>query len=347
MKIETDTHVALPRRQDTDQATSEPVTRARLGHGIRTALSPRNIGAIYLLVVVIAIFSVWIPGLFLTSQTGKNILNQNAVTALAALALVVPLACGVFDLSLGSVMGFAGIFSVWLVGHGVHAWPLALAITMLACLGIGLANATVVSVVGIDSFIGTLATGAIVLAVTGGISGDQILFQGVYSSGLPTLATSQIQGIALPVLYVVVVMLAVGLILEWTALGRFCYAAGFNTEAARLSGVPTRALRGGALVLSAVVAGFAGVVLTARIGAADPTTGPSYLIPAFAAAFTGATQFRRGRFNSWGTVVAVLLLGTGSTGLTLAGAPSWTPSVFLGAALLVAVGATVVARPKA
>jgi ribose transport system permease protein len=86
----------------------------------------------------------------------------------------------------------------------------------------------------------------------------------------------------------------------------------------------------------------AGVALTARIEAADPSNGPSYLIPAFSAAFLGATQFRHGRFNPWGTVVSVLLLGTGSIGLLLAGAPQWAPQVFQGVVLIAAVSLTVV-----
>lgn len=346
MNPELDTRATAPREAtDSNRKPVEPEERPRARH-FATMLSPRNIGAIYLLILIVAIFSIWIPDLFLTTRTAKNIVNQNAITAIAALSLVVPLACGVFDLSIGAVMGFAGILSVWLLRHGVHTWPAATAITLGVCLLIGAGNATLVSVVGIDSFIGTLAAGAIVTAITSGISGDQIIFAGNNAGGFTSLATSQISGVTLPVVYTLVLMIVLGLLLERTALGRFCYAAGFNSSAARLSGVPTRAIRAGALMSSATIAGFAGVVLTARIGTADPTTGPSYLIPAFAAAFTGATQLRHGRFNSWGTVVAVLLLGTGSTGLTLAGAPNWAPDVFLGVALLIAVGATVVARPK-
>ena len=96
------------------------------------------------------------------------------------------------------------------------------------------------------------------------------------------------------------------------------------------------------LVISSSIAGFAGLILTANIQAADPNNGPAYLIPAFSAAFLGATQFRHGRFNPWGLIVAVLMLGTGSVGLLLAGSPTWAPQVFQGAVLIAAVGVTVV-----
>ena len=86
------------------------------------------------------------------------------------------------------------------------------------------------------------------------------------------------------------------------------------------------------------MAAIAGVIVTANIGAASPDLGPEYLLPAFAAAFLGATQFKRGRFNVLGTVLATYLLATITTGLELAGAPSWVTNLFYGLALIIAVG---------
>src|ERR1700712_6085208 len=79
-------------------------------------------------------------------------------------------------------------------------------------------------------------------------------------------------------------------------------------------------------------------MLSASLGTGDPTPGPASLLPAFSAVFLGSTQFRGGRFNVWGTVVAVFVLATGVKGLQLAGAPVWIPELFNGAALLIAVG---------
>src|SRR6201999_52733 len=92
------------------------------------------------------------------------------------------------------------------------------------------------------------------------------------------------------------------------------------------------------LIACATIAAFAGMLVTANLGTGDPTIGPAYLLPAFSAAFLGSTQFRGGRFNVWGTVVAVYVLATGVKGLQLAGAPIWIPDLFNGAALLLAVG---------
>jgi ribose transport system permease protein len=140
----------------------------------------------------------------------------------------------------------------------------------------------------------------------------------------------------------VYLMLAVGLVvwylLERTPLGRRVYATGGNIEAARLAGVRVAAVVICSLIACATIAAFAGMLVTANLGTGDPTIGPAYLLPAFSAAFLGSTQFRGGRFNVWGTIVAVYVLATGVKGLQLAGAPIWIPDLFNGVALLLAVG---------
>ena len=93
-----------------------------------------------------------------------------------------------------------------------------------------------------------------------------------------------------------------------------------------------------AFVVCGAVAAATGVLISSQLATGDPTVGPSYLLPAFSAAFLGSTQFRGGRFNIWGTVVAVYVLALGVKGLQLAGAPVWIPDLFNGVALLVAVG---------
>jgi len=310
-------------------------------------LSFSRIGAVYVWALIIVIFAIWIPDLFLTSQTLDSVLNDYSITGIAALAVVVPLTTGVFDLSVGSTMGLTGIFAGWLLQYTSLGAGLVIAVALLSGLVIGAFNALVVVKMKIDSFIGTLATGSILAAVTIGVSGDQIL-TGRTAGSFSNIASKSIHGIQLPVLYMLILMIAIGYFLEQTAAGRYSYATGYNAEVTRLVGVNVDRIRIVGLLISGFIGGFAGVVLTARIQAADPSNGPSYLIPAFSAAFLGATQFRHGRFNPWGTIVAVLLLGTGSIGLLLAGAPQWSPQVFQGAVLIAAVSVTVIQRrPKA
>ena len=134
------------------------------------------------------------------------------------------------------------------------------------------------------------------------------------------------------------VSLVIWYVMENTPLGRRVYATGGNEAATRLAGVRTHLVITGAFVASGTVAAGVGVLLASRLGTGDPTSGPSFLLPAFSAVFLGATQFRAGRFNVWGTIVAVYVLAVGVKGLQLAGAPVWIPDLFNGGALLLAVG---------
>ena len=135
------------------------------------------------------------------------------------------------------------------------------------------------------------------------------------------------------------IVLAVGLwyLFEHTPLGRRFYAVGGNERAARLTGINTGRIIFGSLVASALISGFAGVLLTSKLGISDVTLGPPQLLPAFAAAFLGATQIKAGRVNVWGTVLAVYVLATGIKGFQLAGANSWVNDMFYGVALAGAV----------
>lgn len=325
-----DGHLAEPDAHETSQR-------------LKSALSPRRIGAVYVWIAIIAIFGILEPDTFLTTGTAKTILNNFAITGLVALSLVIPLAAGLFDVSVGYVVGLAGVVAAHAVAEfDLGGWP-AVAVTLLVCAGIGLVNSFVVVVLKVNSLIGTLATGSLFSAATIAVSDERSITRNVNRLS-DILASKHILGVTIPVVIMLVAMVVIAVVLEQTALGRYWYAIGFDAQVARLVGLRVRALQTAALVVGAMIAGLAGILLTARIGSGSPTTGPSYLLPAFAAVFLGATQFRNGRFNPWGTVVAVLLIGTGTIGLSLAGAPRWSSQVFQGAVLIAAVALTSTAR---
>jgi ribose transport system permease protein len=301
-----------------------------------SAFSFRNVGVIYVWIAIIILFSIWAPHTFPTWQTARTVLNQNAIAGLMALALIVPLSAQIFDLSVGNAMGLCNVIVAWLlVEKGVPMIP-AILLTLGAGILIGLINATIVIGAKIDSFIGTLATGSLMAAVVSILSNDQSIIGPQLSGNFGDIATTSVQGIAVPVFLMLIVAIGVWYLLRYTVTGRRIYATGFNMDAARLTGIKTGKLRFASLVVSGAVAGVAGVLLCSQVSSGSPEIGPPYLLDAFAAAFLGATQFG-GRFNAWGTVVAVLLLGTGKTGLVLVNAPVWAPSMFSGVVLLLAL----------
>ncbi|WP_079079225.1 ABC transporter permease [Streptomyces sp. DSM 15324] len=302
------------------------------------ALSFRNIGAVYVWLVIVALFSVWAPDTFPTTTTVKQVLNGNAVAGLVALSVVPPLAARVFDLSVAYTMSLTSVLTAhFLVSSGFGPGA-AIALAMTAALLVGVVNALVVVVLRVDSFIATLATGALIQSLITMVTNDSSL-TGVQLLAKPFADIAQLDagGLTLPVLYLMVAALTLWFVLEHTATGRRLYATGFNADAARLQGVRTDRLRFGTLVASALLSGLAGVVFASSVGSGSPTAGTPYLLSAYAAAFVGATQLRAGRFNAWGTVLAVLLLGTGITGLGLATSAQWAASLFTGTVLIVAL----------
>ena len=299
-------------------------------------LSFRNISALYIFVVMFAVFSLWVPDTFLQWDTWKALLSSQAVTAILAIGLVVALSAGAFDLAVGAELGFGAIIAAWfLVDRGLPIVP-AIALTLLAGALVGLANGLLIVKARIDSFIATLGMSSILLALIAWISSSQQIL-GI-SEGFQKIGSTEIFGLTLPVYLMLAVGLVAWYVLERTPLGRRVYATGGNIEAARLAGVRVGLVVTGSLIACGVIAAFAGMLVTANLAAGDPTIGPAYLLPAFSAAFLGSTQFRGGRFNVWGTIVAVIVLATGVKGLQLAGAPTWIPDLFNGTALLLAVG---------
>ncbi|QEC50559.1 ABC transporter permease [Baekduia soli] len=303
-------------------------------------------GAVYVLVAIVVLFSALAPDTFPTWDTAKSILNENATIAIIALALVVPLSTGVFDLSIGNVVALITVTVAWLVVEKHVGIGLALVIAVAMGVCVGAINALIVVGVGIDSFIATLGSGAVLQAVNLLISNEETVTSPHLNTELGKIATANVAGIQVPVLVAIAVALVLWWLLEHTVTGRRLYATGFNPEAARLAGVRTKRLRSMGLLVSAFVAGIAGIMVVARVGAGSPDVGPSYLLDAFAAAFLGATQIRNGRFNAWGTIIAVLVLGAGTNGLTQIGAAAWTLQMYTGVVLLAALALTRIERTQ-
>lgn len=316
------------------EATIAPSPRLR--PRIPRALSFRNISAVYIWVVLVAIFALWVPDTFLTATTLKSVLSEQAITALVAIGLVLPFAAGAIDLSIGLALGLGAMLAAILdVKTGVPVWA-AVALPILACALVGVVNATLVAGLGMNAFIATIGTSSLLSAIILWISSNDYVVG--LSGGLQSIAAGKIVGIAYPVF----VMLAVGVVLSYmlerTPAGRYLYAAGGNADAARLAGVRVGRVTCAALVTGSAIAGVAGVLACAQLGAGSPTVGQPYLLSSLAAVFLGSTQVKPGRPNVWGTVVAVYVLATGVKGLQLAGAPVWLPEAFNGIALLIAAG---------
>jgi ribose transport system permease protein len=293
-------------------------------------------GIVIVWAIVVLVFAIIEPNTYLSVGNLANIFGSQAVLVVVTLALIIPLTAGDYDLSVGGIVALSAMTVAVL--NGKDGWPIgaAIAVALVAGVVVGLFNGLVITIFGIDSLIVTLGSQTILSGLVLWVSNSQTV-SGV-SSGLVRLVVGdKLFGIPLAFYYAIVITAAVWYFFEQTMFGRKLLFTGRGREVARLSGVRVNRLRIGALVCSGLVSAIAGVMYVGTTGAADPSSGFSFLLPAFAAAFLGFTAIKPGRFNAWGTFVAVYFLISGITGLELRGVPAFVQQFFYGAALILAV----------
>jgi ribose transport system permease protein len=305
----------------------------------RSSRGWRQIFSAYAVVIAFAaliiIYSVALPSTFPTWGNARTIVASQAILLLLTLGLTIPLVTGDFDLSIGATLGLSAIVVTWLTG--TEHWGPAPAIA--ACIGIGLLvgaiNGFFIVRVGVGAFIATLASGTVLSGIGLAISNGQVLSD--VAPAVTTVATTELFDLPIPVYIAFGFAIVLWYVYEHTPVGRYLYFVGAGRDTARLAGLRVDRLRWGAFVASGLVSSVAGMLAAGAFGSAVPGFGDTYLLPAFAGAFLGATTIRPGRFNAWGTVIAVYFVVTGVTGLELLGTSSWVEQVFNGAALLLAV----------
>ncbi len=302
-------------------------------------------GLLLVFAAVFGGFSAWIPSKFPTSGNVQDILTAQPPGIFIAYAAMLVLVVGEFDLSIAATLGMSEYLVLKLITHYGLSWPAAIVATLAVGAVIGLANAVAVVVLGINSFIATIGVATILEGLLQWISSNNEPIFGGAPHGFTTLAQTK-EGVVLPVYYSLAVAILLWVLLEFTVVGRQMRATGANRTAAKLSGIHTGRARVTAFVLAGILSAVAGILITAQVGAADASSFPSYLLPAYAAAFLGATAIRPGFFNVWGTLIAIFLVAVGITGLQLKGVESWVTPVFNGSVLLLAVTVSRVAATQ-
>jgi ribose transport system permease protein len=294
-------------------------------------------------VIVIIVFSLLRPAEYFTRANFDSLISTQATLLLLAIAFMIPIIIGDLDLSVAGTTGL----SLTLVGflNGVHNWPIALAglVAVGAAVLVGVVNVTLVVGLGVDVIVTTLGVYTVLVGVALGISGAPI---GNISAGFTNVVSASFLGLQVSFWIVIALCAVLWYVLSQTPLGRRIFVTGANREVARLSGLRVAGLRSLCLMAAAVLGGLAGVLIAGVEGSSDPTTGPSLLFPALAAVFLGSTAITPGRFNVWGTVIAVYFLVFGVAGLEQVGLSGWISQVFNGAALAVAVTLATVTDPR-
>jgi len=283
----------------------------------------------------IVVFGLREPSLFLTGATAHTVASEQAVGGFLAVAVLVALVTGTYDLSVGAVANLSTIVVIWLqLTYHFTMW-LAIVVAVLASAVIGAVNGFVVVKLKVNSFIATLGMGTILAAVQSIVSGNSQPIPPTSSAWL-NLTQTNIGGFQIVFIYLIILGFGIWWLLDYTPAGRYMYAVGGNPDAARLSGVNVGRWVWLSLIGSATISGAAGVLYGSQSGP-SLTYGPELLLPAFAAVFLGSTQIRPGRFNLWGTLLSIYVLATGVQGLQYMTGVQWLNDMFNGIALILAV----------
>jgi ribose transport system permease protein len=289
---------------------------------------------VLILIVLMALFTMLSPQ-FLTGLNLRNIVLVQVTACCMAFAALLPLIIGEFDLSLGFMLGFLMVFAALLGSLGLDA-SLVVPAMILGGAAIGAVSGLLRVIFNVSSFIATLAVGIGLSGATLGLSGGQVLFQGI-PPFLTTVGQQDFLGLGISVWLTILLAILFGYVLEHTPFGRRLYAIGGSERVAFLAGIRVSLYRILAFAGAGFFVGIAAMLQLGQAGAANPIFGPELLLPAYAAAFLGVTTYRPGTFNVPGTLISIVLLAVGFNGLNLLGAPYWLQPIFNGVVLIAAV----------
>jgi len=302
------------------------VVRARLGTIARQG------GLIAVIIALVVGFGAARP-FFFEANNLMNVLLQASVVGILALGQTYVLLTGGIDLSIGSTVAVSAVCA------GLFSQQTSPALAILGALAVGalcgLVNGLLITVTGITPFIVTLGTMSIYAGLALIIAGGQAVY------GIPVpfedALAGGIAGIPIPVVLFTVLTIASVLVLKYTLFGEYLIAIGGNAEVARLAGISVGRHTATAYVVAGAAAGLAGAILTARLGAADPTLGADLLLTAIAATVMGGTKLAGGEGSMAGAAFGAILIATLTAGLTSLNVQAFYQQVAVGAAIILAL----------
>jgi ribose transport system permease protein len=291
--------------------------------------------SLILVYVAICLAFAFLSPFFMTVKNFLNIGMFTSIIGIMAAGVTVAMLLGAIDISQWAVAAVTGLMAASMLNHGQ-----SLLAVFAVCLAIGLLcgsiNGLLVAVCRIPAIIATIGTMSIFrgigyLAVNG-------LTVMIDNKPFETIGTGRVLGVVpVAMLIVVVVLLVIWYILNYTAFGRKVYAVGGNVNASYLAGINVRAVTFGSMVICSVCAAFAGLMVASQVGAAIPSTGEGSEMDVLAAVILGGISLSGGKGRISGTVIGILILATIQNGLTMLSVPSFFQMIIRGTVLILAV----------
>lgn len=296
----------------------------------------------FAILVIILIFASIISRDFLSLTNIFNVIRQVSIVSILACGMTFVILTGGIDLSVGAILGLSGGLSAGVLasvatitGNSVIAIIAAILTALVIGTACGYVNGLFITKGSLPPFIATLATMTL-------LSGLLL----VYTNGAPIRVTNEaymfigkgsVLGIPFPIWLLIIVYVIAFLILGHTTFGRQIYAIGGNKEASRLSGIDTVKIETRAYAINGFLAGLGGIILTARLGAAQPTAGSGFELDAIAAVILGGTSLSGGQGFVLPTVVGAVILGVLDNILVLMNVNPFVSDIVKGGVILAAV----------
>lgn len=303
----------------------------------KAALQRINKSTLIMLAVTVVVFAAFAIASsdFLTLHNMQNVAVQVAPTAIVAVAMTFVITTGMIDLSVGSILALVSVVGAHLLKNGVQS-----VLVIFICLAVGalcgVVNGYLSSYQKMPSFIVTLATMSV-------IRGVALLVTMGYSVAIsPTLIFAKIgQGSVLGFgnpAWIALLVIILGLVaLQRTRFGQYVTGVGSNEESVRRAGVNTNAIKMGALTISGLAAGLAGIITAGRLGSGDANTATDFALSVITAVVIGGTNLLGGKGSILGTAIGAILIGVISDGLTLLGLSPYIVPIVTGGLLVVVI----------
>jgi ribose transport system permease protein len=297
------------------------------------------------LIVLVVFFSVFADRFF-TFDNIIGIFRQVSILGLFATGMMFVMITGYIDLSIGAIGSFSSIWFGMCVSSNFWNLPPAIGfiLTLLFAGAIGLFNGMVITKTKMEPLVGTLATATMLTGVT------FTLCKAMPVTGLPKSVLFIGQGfvgsIPVPVILLAVILVIVWFVLNKSYPGRYLYAVGSNSEASRLSGIKTDRVKITAYVITALLAGLAGIVLTSRLNAGQPKAGDSYLMTALISCSVGGISLAGGRGGVFHLICGICVLGVITNGMLIIGFNAYLQNIVQGAVLTLAVSLDYIQRQR-
>ena len=301
---------------------------------MKKLLPDRTFSLFFTIIITVLVACIIFPSTFATFDNFSQVLLNVSIDTIVAVGMMLLLISGSFDLSVGSVAGFTGGIAAWLMYYHHYPIPLSIAIALLISVVIGFINGYLIAYQQINPMIQTLAAMGI-------IRGFDIMVAG---SGIPDLpywfnaiGQSKLLHLQMPVWYMLIIVTLFTILFNKRAFFRRYYFIGGNEKAAELTGIQVKKMKVYAFILTGLLAGIAGILLTSRIGAAMSSFGKGMELRVITAVILGGASLSGGTGKIPGAFLGSLFMGLVANIMVIARISGYWQDIILGAILIAVV----------